>query len=101
MEIPSITNVKISKPQKLESVQSKTPLVTTDAIIGTLCENICEELVLESLKSSRWYKHLSCMFKIMKEKVPNYLIILILKCKQKIRIKRITICEATTTENIF
>ena len=50
MEIPSITNIKISKPRKLESVQSKTALVATDAIIGTLCENICEELVLESLK---------------------------------------------------
>ena len=74
-----MTNIKISKPRKLESVQSKTALVTTNAIIGTLCENNCKELVLESLKSSRWYKNLSCMFKIMKEKAPNYLIIPIVK----------------------
>ena len=50
MEIQTMTNVKISKPQKLESAQSKTALVSTDAIMGTLCENICEELVLESQK---------------------------------------------------
>ena len=36
MEISSMTNVKIPKPQKRESVQSKTEFATTDAIIGTL-----------------------------------------------------------------
>ena len=49
-----MTNAKISKSRMLESAQSKTALVTTDVIKGTLWENICEEFVLESLKSGRW-----------------------------------------------
>ena len=32
-----------------------------------------QELGLGSLKSKRWYRRLSCMFKIIKEKPPNYL----------------------------
>ena len=35
-------------------------------------KDLLEILGLESLKS-RWYRRLSCMFKIMKEKAPNYL----------------------------
>ena len=40
-----------------------------------------------SLKSRRWYKRLSLMFKIMKEEAPIYLINLIPKCEQTIRIR--------------
>ena len=40
---------------------------------GTSRENIYQELGLESIKSSRWYRHLSCMLKIMKKEVPNWL----------------------------
>ena len=50
-----------------------------------------QELGLESLRSRRWYKGLSCMFKIMKKEAPNYLINLIPKSEAAIR----------TTNNIF
>ena len=46
-------------------------LATTGAIQGTPHEKIYQELELESLKSRRWYKCLSCMFKIMKEEGLN------------------------------
>ena len=47
--------------------------------IDTTGDKTYEELGLESLKSRRWYKRLSCMFKIMKEEAPNYLINLVPK----------------------
>ena len=59
--------------EKLESVQYKAALAITGAIQGTSRDKIYQELGLESLKSRRWYKRLSCMFKIMKEEAPNYL----------------------------
>ena len=52
---------------------------------GTSYDKIFEELGLESLKSRRWYKRFGCMFKIMKEQAPNYLMNLIPKCSQTIR----------------
>ena len=42
-------------------------------------QNIYQELGLGSLKSRRRYKRLVCIFKIMNEKAPNYLINLISK----------------------
>ena len=54
----------------------------TGAIQGTSREKIYQELGLESLKSRRWYRRLSCMFKIMKEEAPNFLIKLIPENKQ-------------------
>ena len=72
---------------KLESVQYKTALAITGAIQGTSRDKLYQELGLESLKSRRWYKRLSCMFKIMKKEAPNYLINLIPKCEQTIRTK--------------
>ena len=69
---------------KLESVQYKAALAITGAIQGSSREKIYQELGLESLKSRRWYKRLSCMFKIMKKKAPNYLINLIPKCNPNI-----------------
>ena len=57
--------------EKLELVQQKTSLVVTGTKQGTSRENIYQELGLESIKSSRWYRHLSCMLKIMKKEVPN------------------------------
>ena len=71
--------------EKLESVQYKAVLAITETIQGTSREKICQELGLESLKSRRWYRRLSFMFKIMKEEAPNYLIKLIPKSKQTIR----------------
>ena len=58
--------------KKLESVQYEAALVTTGAMKGTSCDKIYKELGLESLESRRWYKRLSCMFKIMKKETPNY-----------------------------
>ena len=46
---------------------------------GISREKNYQELGLESLKSRRWYKCVSCIFKIMKEKAPNYLINLVSK----------------------
>ena len=46
---------------------------------GTSRHNIYQELGIESLKSRRLYKCLSCMLKIIKEEAPNYLINLVPK----------------------
>ena len=70
--------------EKLESLQYKAALAITGVIQGTSRDKIYQELGLESLKSRRWYKHLSCMFKIMKKEAPNYLINLIPKCEAAI-----------------
>ena len=59
----------------------------TGAIQSTFHNKIYEELGIESLKARRWYRHLSCMFKIMREEAPNHLIKLIPKCNQTIRTK--------------
>ena len=60
--------------EKLESIQYKAALAITGAIQGTSRHRIYAELGLESLKARRWYKRLSCMFKIMNEQAPSYLI---------------------------
>ena len=71
--------------EKIESVQYRAALAITGAIQGTSRDKLYHELGLESLKSRRWYKRLSCMFKIMKREAPNYLINLIRRCEQTIR----------------
>ena len=71
--------------EKLKSVQYKVALAITGAIQGTSREEIYQELGLESLRARRWYKRLSCMFKIVKEEAPNYLINLIPKIQQTTR----------------
>ena len=70
--------------EKLESTQYKAALAITGAIQGTSRDKLYQELGLESLKSRRWYKRLSCMFKIMNREAPNYLINLIPRCEQTI-----------------
>ena len=67
--------------EKLESVQYKAALAITGAIQCTSRDKIYQELGLELLKSRRWYKRLSFMFKITKEEAPNYLINLVPKCE--------------------
>ena len=57
----------------------------TGAIQGTSRDKTSQELGPESLKSRRWYKRLSFMFKIMKEKAPTYLRSLVPKCDPTIR----------------
>ena len=67
------------------NLQYKAALAITGAIQGTSRDRIYQELGLESLKSRRWYKRLTCMFKIMRNEAPNYLINLIRKCEHKIK----------------
>ena len=71
--------------EKIESAQYRAALAVTGAIQGTSRDKLYHELGLESLKSRRWYKRLSCMFKTMKREAANYLINLIPRCEQTIR----------------
>ena len=79
-----IYNQKESFFEKLEALQYKAALAITGAIEGTSREKIYQELGQESLKSRRWYKRLSCMFKIMNNEAPNYLLNLIPKSQPTI-----------------
>ena len=56
---------------KLETLQYQAALAITGAIQDTSRDKIYHELGLESLKSRRWYKRLTCMYKIMKKEAPN------------------------------
>ena len=58
---------------KLESLQYNAALAITGAIKGSSTEKIYEELGLESLKSRRWYKKMSFLYKVLKSKSPSYL----------------------------
>ena len=69
--------------EKPESVQYKVALAITGAMQGTSREKIYQEL--ESPRARKWYKRLSCMFEIVKEEAPNYLINLIPKIQQTTR----------------
>ena len=71
--------------ENLESVQYKVVWAIIGAIPGTSRDNIYQELGLESLKSTRWYKRLSRIFKILKDKAPNHLINLFSKCGPTIK----------------
>ena len=75
----------VSFCEKSELIQYKAALSIRGAIQGTSRNEIYEELRIESVKGRRWYRRLSCMFKIMKEKAPKYLINLIPKCNQTVR----------------
>ena len=57
--------------EKLESIQHKAALAITGTIQETSRDKIYAELGLESLKARRWYKRLSCMFKIMNKQAPK------------------------------
>ena len=70
--------------EKIEAVQYKAALAITGAIQGTSRDKIYQELGFESLKSRRWYKRLTCMFKIMRNEAPDYLINLVPKCEYAI-----------------
>ena len=50
--------------ENLESVQYKAALAITGALQGTSHSKIYQELGLVSLKSRRWYRSLSCIFKM-------------------------------------
>ena len=87
--------------EKIESVQYRAALAITGAIQGTSRDKLYHELGLESLKSRRWYKRLSCMFKIMKREAPNYLINLIRRCEQTIRTRNISYTKLPLSNRLF
>ena len=87
--------------EKLESVQYKATLAITGAMQGTSCDKIYQELRLESLKSRRWYKRLNCMFKIMKEETPDYLINFVPKCETNTRRRNNSIPTFNWRTNCF
>ena len=58
---------------KLESLQYNATLAITGAIKGSSTEKIYEELGLESLKSRRWYRKMSFLYKVLKSESPSYL----------------------------
>ena len=55
---------------KLESLQYNVTLAITGAIKGSSTEKIYEELGLESLKSRRWYRKMSFLYKVLKSESP-------------------------------
>ena len=91
--------------EKIESVQYKVAVAITGAIQGTCHDKIYQELGLESLKNRRWYKHLSCMLKIMNEEAPKYLTNLIPKSQQTIATRNSNMstfyCRTDCFKNLF
>jgi len=91
--------------EKIESVQYKAALAITGAIQGSSRNKIYQELGLETLKSRRWYKRLSCMFKIMNDKTPTYLKNMVPKCHHSNRLLRNRIpafyCRTDSFRNSF
>ena len=82
-------------------MQYKATLAIRGAIQGSSRHKIYQELGLESLKSRGWYKRLVCMFKIMNEKAPNYLINLIPKYEPTIKTRNNTIPSYKCRTNFF
>ena len=70
--------------EKLKSVQYKAALAIAGAIQRTSKEKNLIELGLESLKSRRLFRRLCFMFKIMKNRTPEYPKNLILEQKENL-----------------
>ena len=62
---------------KLERLQYNACLAITGAIRGTSREELYEELSLEPLQLRRWFRKLSCFYKLFNSKKPCYLFKLI------------------------
>ena len=62
---------------KLESYQYKAAVAMTGAIKGSSTEKLYQELGIEHLRSSRWFRKLCLFYKIIKSKSPPYLFNLI------------------------
>ena len=58
---------------KLESLQYNATLAITGAIRGSSTEKFYEELGLEPLKSRRWYRKMSFLYKVLKSTSLSYL----------------------------
>ena len=63
----------------MESVQHYDALAITGDVRGTSKEKLYQELDFEYLQSKRWFRKLSCFYKIIKNKAPLYLFNLIRK----------------------
>ena len=63
--------------QKLELLLYNACLAITGAIRGTSREKLYEELGLESLQLRRWFRKLSCFYKLFNSEYPRYLFELI------------------------
>ena len=63
--------------QKLELLQYNACLAITGAIRGTSREKLYEELSLKSLQLRRWFRKLSCFYKLFKSEHHHYLFKLI------------------------
>ena len=57
----------------IEKVQYKACLAITDAIQGTSCDSLYQELGLESLRVRRWYRKMIFFYRIVNELAPKYL----------------------------
>ena len=68
---------KASFHQKLELLQYNACLVITGAIRGTSRGKLYEELDLESLQLRRWFRKLSCFYKLFNSEHPHDLFKLI------------------------
>ena len=63
--------------QKPELLHYNACLAITGAIIGTSREKLYEELGLESFQLRRWFRKLSCFYKLFSSEHPHYLFKLI------------------------
>ena len=63
--------------QKLELLQYNACLAIRGAIRGTSREKLYEELGLESVQLRRWFRKLSCFYKLFNNEHPHYLFKLI------------------------
>ena len=59
--------------QKLDSIQYKAELAITGTVRGISKEKLYDELGLETFEKRRWYRKLSCFFKIFRYKCLKYL----------------------------
>ena len=59
--------------QKIESVQYNSTLAITGAIRGASKEKLYQEVGLETLEKTRWYRKLCRFFKIFRNQFPKYL----------------------------
>ena len=59
---------------KLESLQHNVTLAITGAITGSFIEKMYDERGLEPLKSRRWHRKMSSLYKVLKSESSSYLL---------------------------
>ena len=68
---------KESFHQRLESIQYNAAIAISGTIRGISSEKLFQELVLETLKSRRWFRKLYLFYQLFHSKSPSYLFKLI------------------------